>query len=46
MIEQAIQTVSLDPDSTNVNLHDTIASDKQILDNDADGAECVQTWNY
>ena len=32
MIECAIRAVGLDPDSVNVKLHDTPASDQQLLD--------------
>ena len=46
IIEQAIQAAGLDPDSKIVKLHDTPASEKQILDNDPNGEECLQTWNY
>ena len=38
--------MGLDPKSPHVKLHESPASNHQILDNDPDGEECLQAWNH
>ena len=39
-------TVGLDLNSENVKWHNIPASEQQILDNDPNGEDHLQTWNY
>jgi hypothetical protein len=46
MIEWVLKIVGLDPDSERTKLHDIPASEHKLLDNDPDGLERIQKWNY
>jgi hypothetical protein len=46
MIERVLKIVGLDPTCNRTKLHDTPASEHELLDDDPDGIERVQTWNY
>jgi hypothetical protein len=46
MIERVLNIVGLDSNSERTKMHDTPASESQLLDKDPDGAPRVQTWNY
>jgi hypothetical protein len=46
MIERVLEIVGLSKDGERVKLHDTPASEHQMLDNNPDGAVRSQVWNY
>ena len=46
MVDRVIRIIGLDPDSTRTKLHDTPASDTQLLDRNPQGKSRIQDWNY
>lgn len=46
MIERVLEIVGLSGDNERTKLHDTPASEHKILDNDPDGKDRNQKWNY
>jgi hypothetical protein len=46
MIKRVLKIVGLDNNNGKTKLHDTPASEHKILDNNPDGKDRLQEWNY
>jgi hypothetical protein len=46
MIEQVLQVVGLNPTKARTKLHDSPASEHNLLENDPDAPDRLQKWNY